>query len=500
MNERVLAGRYRLQEAIGGASDLFLAYDESLRRQVAVKRLSGNVTDSNRQHWEQQIAKAAGLHHPHLLGVYDVVVEADGIYLITEDLEGDTLSRWMRVQGRVQAKTVIDIARQLSSAVVQAEKHGIVEISIEPNSVLINQDGFLKVIGYGPLLSGRAQTELDLIRTIGVLLYEMLTGKPYSHLSPVPQVIQEVQASLKEAGAEHHWLPERAERVVLRALGFLAQGSYESIHDLHRDVKAVHHALGQLADRPLPARAEREQNASYLERMKDSMVDAAQEGMEKVAKLRHMEFAKKVAEQSTPKRFSILPYVGILVLVVLLIGGLWWSLGDDTSTASTGANQQTTRQFAMPNLLGKTEREAVQVLSGNGYPEAKIQWVYSATEDGETKGKIYRQSVDPGTSVKGQGEMIILTVNGTADAAQQPGERNELPNGQSPRQQTEVGQVPDLRGLSKQEAEQLMLKHGYHYKFYINQGDTPSGTVHSQSPEAGTQAPQGTDVTFYVSQ
>ncbi|TCP52818.1 PASTA domain-containing protein [Tumebacillus sp. BK434] len=497
MNERILAGRYRLLEAIGGASDLFLAHDESLMRQVAVKRLPGNVTDSNRQHWEQEIAKAAGLHHPHLLGVYDVVVEAEGIYLITEDLEGDTLSRWLRVQGAVTAETAIDIARQLASAVVQAEKHGILQISIEPGTVLINQDGFLKVIGYGPLLSGRAQTEQDLIKTIGVLLCEMLTGKPFSHLAPVPQVVQELHLSLQGAGGVHSWLPERLERIVLRALGFASQGSYGGIHDLHRDVKAVHHALGQQVDRPAESEAA---GGTYIERMKDSVLEAAQEGIEKVAKLRHMEFAKKVAEESAPKRFSLLPYIGVLLVVVLVIGGLWWSLGDETSTASTDERQQGARQFAMPNLLGKTEQEAVQALADNGYPKAKIQWVYSVTDDGETKGKIYRQSVDPGESVQGQEKLIILTVNGTSSPGGNPGESAGNPAGGGTQKPVAEGEIPDLRGLSQQEAEQLMLKHGYHYSFYINKGDTPSGTVYSQSPAAGTKASKGADVTFYVSQ
>jgi hypothetical protein len=495
MNERILAGRYRLQEAIGGASDLFLARDESLKRNVAVKRLPGSVTDANRQQWEQEIAKAAGLHHPNLLGVYDVVVKADGIFLITEDLEGDTLTRWMRKQGALPPEKAIDIARQLAGAVAQAEKHGIVEISIDPNTVLISQDGFLKVIGYGPLLSGRAQTERDLVRTIGVLLYEMLTGKPYSQLAPVPEVVQDVHKALKKADGVHSWLPERTERIVMKALGLLSQGSYESIHDLSRDVKAVHHALGQQTDRP----AAEASGTSYIGRMKDSVMEAAQEGIEKVAKLRQVEFAKKVAEQHAPKRFSLLPYVGTLVLVVLVIGGIWWSLGDETSTASSDP-AQATHSFAMPNLIGKTEQEAVQVLAENGYPKGKIQWVYIMTEDGKTKGKIYRQSVEPGESVNGQEERIILTVNGTADHSETQGGNSEKPDAGDPQEQAAEEVVPNLRGMSQQEAEALMLKLGYHYKFFISQGDTPSGTVYSQHPEAGSKAPKGSYVTFYVSQ
>ncbi len=499
MNERILAGRYRLQEVIGGTSDLFLAHDESLRRKVAVKRLPGSVTDSNRHHWEQEIAKAAGLHHPHLLGVYDVVVESEGIYLITEDLDGDTLSRWMRLQGALPVERAIDIARQLASAIVQAEKHKIVEISIDPSTVLINQDGFLKVIGYGPLLSGRAQTERDLQKTIGVLLFEMLTGKAYSHLSPMQQVVADVQQALQQSGSEHSWLIERTERIVMRALDNMDQGSYATIHELHRDLKAVHHALGQQLGQQVERPTQQAESTSAVGRMKGSMMEAAQEGIEKVAQLRHLEFAKRVAEKSAPKRFSLLPYIGGLVVVVLVIAGLWWSLGDETSTASNDGKGTSAHQFTMPSLIGKTEQEALQVLADNGYPEGKIQWVYSAKDDAETKGKIYRQSVDPGKSVASQEGMIILTINSAADAVK-PGEGQGKPSDQGANKPVAEGEVPDLRGMSQQDAEQLILKLGYHYKFYISKGDTPSGTVYSQMPEAGAKAAQGADVTFYVSQ
>ena len=503
MNERILAGRYRLQEAALGRADLFLADDLSLRRKVAVKRLSGNVSGVNRQHWEQEIAKAAGLHDPHLLSIYDVVIEEDGIYLITEDMEGQILARWIRERSPFAPETAVDIVRQLARAVVQAEKHGLQDISIDPNSVLMTRQGFVKVINYGPLYRGgdHSKTPQEQVEAAGFLLYEIVTGEQYSDLLPTRQVQEEVARALSTPRAGLEWLPHRLELIIGRALRLLPEAAYASVQEFYKDVNALHHAISQIAaDNVANASTvtPKRQKSERIDRVKESVVGSVQEGLQKMNDLRRNQFVKKVTEQSPQRKRPRMYYLLAAVVLVLVCGGLWWTFGDQTSTASTTMGQTVGKEVKMPNLLNKTEEQAYQVLMENGFPEEHIQVVYRPTEDTVTKGKVYRQSADPNTQVD-TGSMIVLTINGNLADVPKKGDATAKQEQQSP-VNTAQGQVPDLKGMTQQEAEQTLLKLGYRYSFSIEQGDTPSGTVFKQDIAPGTQSPQGTRVTFSVSQ
>lgn len=506
MNERILAGRYRLQEAVGGRSDLWRAHDEALGRQVAVKRLAAGVTEGRRRQLEPEIAKAAGLHDPHLLAVYDAVWEEDVFYLVTEDLEGDSLARYVRDQSKVEPERAVDLICQLAGAVVQAEKNGVFELSIDPKTVLIDE-GYLKVIEYGPLATAsRAQSTREQIHTVGVLLYELLTGNGWSDLAPTRQVVQDVHQALAAAQVHHSWLPERMESIAHRALGLLAEGGYQSMQELHKDVKAVRHAIGQAADllgeRGQTGAKASAGSVSRVEQVRDTVLGAAQEGMAKVAQVRKMEFVKQMTEKSTPKKRSPLLYALAAVVLVIVTGGLWWTAsGEEATTVAHGEFQG--KEVKMPNLINKTEQQAVQILTENGFPQNRIQWVYKPTDERLTKGKIYQQSVDPNTQVVTGEQMIVLTVNGTMTDGQTAGESNGSNGGNNPNGQESVtaGVVPDLRGMSQPDAEQMLLKLGYRYSFEIKSGgDTPAGTVYQQQPAAGSKAEQGARVTFYVNQ
>jgi eukaryotic-like serine/threonine-protein kinase len=512
MNERILAGRYRLQETVGGKPDWFHALDESLSRKVAVKRLAEHIAASTRQNWEQEIAKAAGMHDPHLLAVYDVVVEDDTLYLITEDLEGDTLARWIREQGPLAPDTAVGLIWQLTNAAVQAEKNGLHQISIDPKAVLVGRGGYLKVIEYGPLFSGsRAPSDKELIFMAGTLLYEMVTGQTYSELAPVRQIVQDVNAALA-AAVVPSWLPQRVERIVHRALGVLSEGGYPSMQDLHRDVRMVQHALAQSDEKPAPdhsaqALGPRAARAAAAEPPREQPAKAAIQATTSKAAARADKAAKaaerikEMAEKRLPKRSPKLYVIGMLVLLVVC-GGLWWTLSDSTSaTLSEGQAQSKGKQVKMPNLINKTEQQATQVLTENGFPPSQIQWVYKPTDEEVTQGKIYQQSVDPNTQVTTGGEVVSLTINGTmtdGSTGSAIGEGTQPSDAQQP--SGKQGEVPDLKGLSQDQAAQLLLKLGYRYSFEILQGDTASGTIFRQSPAAGSKAAAGTRVTFSVSQ
>ncbi|PWK06946.1 PASTA domain-containing protein [Tumebacillus permanentifrigoris] len=512
MNERILAGRYRVLEAVGGRSDLFHAMDESLCRKVAVMRLAENVTPETRLAWEQEIAKAAGMHDPHLLSIYDVVIEEPDLYLITEDLEGTILARWMRDRAPLKPELAVDMMHQLVGAVVAAERAGVSDMAITPTHVLVTKEGFLKVIGYGPLLGhnerGRSQTEL--LHASGVLLYEMLTGDPYSDFLPTQQVREDVRNALNRYRASDHlWLPERLLTIIERILAKSAFGPFESVQELYKEVKGIHQAMNEPLLSRVESKAKQAAEAGVgstqaLGRMKDSVMsvkDLAQGSLQKVAQLRQAEVAKKMAEETMkPKRSPVTYLAAVLALLVVTVG-IWWTFGSESSTATTTLGQsEGSKTIKMPNLLNKTEEQAVQILSENGYPTDRIQWVYRPADDQVTKGKVYRQSADPNTQFV-TSDMLVLTVN--SDASAQPGSTGGKGGSSTPTTKpmpnTPEGIVPNLTGLTRADAEQALLQAGYRYSFQIEGTSTPSGTVGQQTPAAGTKLAKGERVTFSVS-
>jgi len=532
MNERVLAGRYRVGEAVGGRSDLYHAEDVSLQRPVVVKRL-GTPSAHNRGDWEQAIAKAASLHDPHLLSIYDVVMEEEELFLITEDMEGESLARFIRRQAPLEPEVALDLVRQVAGAVVQVERHGLEHVSIDPNAVLINRAGYVKIIHYGPLYTTQRQTSREHhgllhVETLGILLYEMLTGHPHSDLVPKRHLLHEVNVKLSEARVSHDWLPRRLYAVTAKAFGIDESGTpYQTVQEMSKDLKALHHALAQplvveagaveQLDRPdvdhLPTREVVRDHGEAAEQDTLRMAPVAATPKEvaqptksaplsPIAKLAQ---AAQAVEQNTARNRAVgragegkllkrapLAYLWGVLVIVLVAGGLWWSVTDSTS-ATNSDSAAGVKEVKMPSLLNKTKEQAFQILTENGFPQELIQIVYQqAEEDGVSKGKVYRQSTDPNAPVL-TNELIVLTINGRkVDAG------TETAGEQSP--DLAVGQVPDLTGLSLPQAEQTLLQLGYRYAYTIEQGSSPSGTVYKQEIAPGTAAAAGTQVKFNVSQ
>jgi len=492
MSEQILVGRYHLQGLVGHKTDLFYALDETFGRKVVVKCLPGGGTEENRLYWEQEIAKAAGLQYPHLLGVFDIVVEAERIYLITEAIEGETLAGYVRRHAPMSPAQSIEMIRQLTGTVVQAEKHGV-EISIEPHSVYVNEDGQIKVIGYGPLLHGEPRIESTdkSVQTLGILLYEMLTGKAYSFFTPPQRLSQEIADVLEQVTMDEEWVPERMQRMILSALSAGGTDRYPSVLYLYKDLQSLYIESGVEPEEEIVEAVEPE---PVLEPAEVEMLEPAMK-----AQVRKIEFAKKIEEQHTKKR-SVLPYVGGVVALLLVFGGLWWTFGDVKTVATVEYSEAEGKEIQMPNLLGKTEEQATQILSENGYPLELLEWVYKPSDAAESKGKVYRQSIDSNKMVKVGEQKLILTVNALPPGLSEISEEAPAASPEQPKQpEPTPGVVPDLRGMTQQQAEQALVKLGYHYTFFIEVGDTAAGTVFRQSIEPGTKAEKKTKITFYIS-
>src|SRR5215470_16954378 len=212
-------GHYRVESliSVGGMGEVYLARDEQLGRKVALKFLPVRLTADKTQlsRFKNEARTASALNHPNILTVYEIATEGNRQFIATEFVEGVTL-RASLADRRMNLRTSVEIAMQVASALAAAHEAGVVHRDIKPENIMIRPDGYAKVLDFGiaklineaaapehrelttrAVLQTRAGLVLGTARymspeqargqkvdarsdiwSLGVVLYEMMTGNP----------------------------------------------------------------------------------------------------------------------------------------------------------------------------------------------------------------------------------------------------------------------------------------------------------------------------------
>lgn len=274
-------GHYRIEKKIGsgGMGDVYLAQDTRLDRQVALKLLSKSIADDTDRllRFEREARAASALNHPNILTVYEFG-EAEGIqFLAAEYVTGRTLRQIVEA-GALPMETAIEITIQIASALQAAHSAGIVHRDIKPENVMIREDGYVKVLDFGLAKVSRPSTttaspeqptlmQLETragvvmgtaaymspeqargrpidartdIFSLGVVLYELLTGKrPFSGETSNHTIV----AILEKDPPPLENFPHDLERIVFRAMSKNAHDRQHSAADLLHELQVVQKRL-----------------------------------------------------------------------------------------------------------------------------------------------------------------------------------------------------------------------------------------------------------------
>ncbi|MBV8991656.1 MAG: serine/threonine protein kinase, partial [Solirubrobacterales bacterium] len=223
-----LNGRYRLEARIGsgGMSTVYRALDETLQRQVAVKLMNREVaTDSDQlERFRREARWVAQLSHPHIVGVIDAGEDEGRPYIVFEYVEGETLKERIRRMGRLPIAEAVAYAIEIARALGAAHARHIVHRDVKPQNVLIDEEGSAKVTDFGIARTldeegltadgrvlgttdyvspeqalGSAVTGQSDLYSLGVVLYEMLTGEvPFKGESQVAVAMKHVREQLPD--------------------------------------------------------------------------------------------------------------------------------------------------------------------------------------------------------------------------------------------------------------------------------------------------------------
>src|SRR6195256_4596639 len=202
--ETIIDGRYRVISRVGsgGMADVYLAEDQLLGRQVAVKLLHQHFAEDQEfvERFRREASSAAALSHPNIVGIFDRG-EWNGIYYIAmEYVAGRTLKALVREEGPLEPARAIDIVIQILRAARFAHKRGVIHRDLKPHHVILDEEGLARVPDFGIARAGASDmtltgsimgtaqylspeqaqgyvvTAASDIYSVGVILYELLTG------------------------------------------------------------------------------------------------------------------------------------------------------------------------------------------------------------------------------------------------------------------------------------------------------------------------------------
>jgi serine/threonine protein kinase len=279
---RILNSRYRLLERIGagGMSVVYKAQDLALGRLVAIKVLHESLTGDSAflERFRREARAAASLSHPNVVTVHDVGQDGDRHYIVMELVEGDDLKAIIRRWAPLPLEKALDLTVQICQGVGYAHRAGFVHCDVKPQNVLVTSGGRAMVADFGiaRVISEATMSRSDLnwgtphyfspeqaagepatpssdVYAIGVMLFEMLTGRlPFEAESPAALALMHIREDPPLVTDLRPSVPTPVAKIVQKVLAKEPSARYRTAEQLGRILQSFYRESGQ-ATRGMPA-------------------------------------------------------------------------------------------------------------------------------------------------------------------------------------------------------------------------------------------------------
>lgn len=264
-----LSNRYQITRPLGegGMANVYLAHDLYLDRDVSIKLLRLDLRDDprTRRRFEREAMATTQLHDPHIVGIYDVGSDHGMQYLVMEYVKGTDLKAYISRHFPIPLPQVIDIMEQVLSAVEVAHAHGIIHRDLKPQNILIDDNKNIKITDFGiataasqnsltqtnsllgsvhylspEQVRGSIATERSDIYSLGIILYELLTGKvPFEGENAVSIALKHSREEIPSVRQQNPDIPQALENVVIHATAKHPACRYQSAKEMADDLATV---------------------------------------------------------------------------------------------------------------------------------------------------------------------------------------------------------------------------------------------------------------------
>lgn len=493
-------GRYLILGNIGsgGMANVFLARDLILDREVAIKVLRYDFLNDQSaiRRFQREMLASTELVHPNIVTVYDAGQEGETQFLVMEYVKGMDLKRYIQTQYPIPYGRIVDIMQQILSAVALAHQHRIIHRDLKPQNILIDESGTVKITDFGIAVAlsetsitqtnsmlgsvhylspeqarGSMATNQSDIYAIGIILYEMLTGKvPFDGESAVTIALKHFQEEIPSVRLYDRHVPQSLENVVLKATAKDPIDRYQSAEEMSADLAtaldpsrlnepAWHPANHVEETKVLPNLTEQMPTVAPVE----EIVTKPEKDIEEKPKP-----AKKKNKDQKPKSKKKWLFLGIVAVLVVGIAAIAFSV------LGGGKNE-----ISVPDVSNLSESAARSKLQEAGLKAAGQ--TEEITSDKIPEGKVVKTNPEAKAIVQKGREVVLYISTG--------GRKIKM------KDYTDMEYKEAVEALVKLDFKESKIKKKEEYSDTVEKGK-----IISQTPEANSEVtPDKTSVKFVVS-
>ncbi len=501
MKGQKISDRYQIIKSIGegGMANVYLAYDTILDRNVAVKILRGDLATDEKfvRRFQREALSASSLSNPNIVEVYDVGEDNGEYYIVMEYVEGKHLKNLLKKRGKLTVPEVIDIVLQITNGLSVAHDSYIIHRDIKPQNILILDNGLIKITDFGIAVamnatqltqtnsvmgsvhylppeqaSGKGATLQSDIYSIGILMYELLTGKlPFKGDNAVEIALKHLKEPMPSIRDEIPDIPQSVENIILKATAKNPKNRYADAREMHEDLKTC---LDESRANELKITFKYPEHdyddTKLLKTVKEPKKETKKDEKKDIKDGEEI-IAKRINKnESKSQNKMIIILASIFVGLVVIITTIFVLIPYITSS----------RQEAVPDVSGYTVSEAINALQDAGFIVADEQ--RSEASDTIDEGLVTKTSPAAG-SIRKEGTEITLYISlgdVTVEIEDYTGQNYN-----------------EVRG--RLEALNIVV---YIESRDIPEGDDPAdyeeGIVMDQSIEPGERLSEGDSITLYI--
>lgn len=494
MKGQKISDRYQIIKSIGegGMANVYLAYDTILDRNVAVKVLRGDLANDEKfvRRFQREALSASSLSNPNIVEVYDVGEDNGEYYIVMEYVEGKHLKALLKKRGKLTVPEVIDITLQITNGLSVAHDSYIIHRDIKPQNILILENGMIKITDFGIAVamnatqltqtnsvmgsvhylppeqaSGKGATLQSDIYSIGILMYELLTGKlPFRGDNAVEIALKHLKEPMPSIRDEIPDIPQSVENIILKATAKNPKNRYSDAREMHEDLKTC---LDESRANELKITFKYPENDYDDTKLLKTVKPEKKKEISK-EKVGEEVVAKKTKTNDSQNKMLI-TLASVFVGLVVIITTIFVLIPKITSS----------KQAAVPDVTNYTVTEAIKALQDAGFVVSDEQRE-EANENVE-EGRVSRTSPAIGSIRKEGTEVIIYRSLGDVKVTIEDYTGKNASEIKGKLEALKLQVIISKKDISSDEA-----------------GDYKEGIIIEQSIAAGEKVSEGSSITLYV--